>query len=166
MPPRQGWRFTPPSRRGWCLEKAGALLKVLWFVRARAEFQILTSLTTGPKLSCLPRTRANELPNLGQVLSQRACFPETQFGSRHFPPLTLAVALLSWRSFLDGCSDRYPWTLRLLGGLAPRREGYVAEEAAGWTGVSSGSEWPGEACCPGFQVVLPGAPATGWALIG
>lgn len=158
MPPSQGWRFTPLSRRGWCLEKAGALLKVLWFVRARAEFQILTSLTTGPKLSCLPRTRANELPNLGQVLSQRACFPETQFGSHHFPPLTLAVALLSWRSFLDGCGDRYPWTLRLLGGLAPRREGYVAEEAAdgrvcplALNGQEKPAVWVSRWCCRGLR---------------
>ena len=111
MPPSQGWGFMPPSRRRWCWEKAGVLLKVLWFLRAGAEFQIQTSLKTGPELSrisCLPRTRVNELPNLVQVLSPRACFPEMQFGSRHFPPPMLAVALRSWRSFLDGCGDRRP----------------------------------------------------------
>ena len=148
MPPSQGWGFTPPSRRGWCWVKAGALLKVPWFVGAGAEFQIQISLTTSPELSrisCLPRTRANELPNLVQVLAQRVCFPERPFGSRHFPPPTLAVALLSWRSVLDGCGDRRPWMPRLLGGLTPGAKATWQREAAGRTYVSSGSEWAGEA---------------------
>ena len=100
MPPSQGWGFTPPSRRGWCWVKAGALLKVPWFVGAGAEFQIQISLTTSPELSrisCLPRTRANELPNLVQVLAQRVCFPERPFGSRHFH-----LRHWPWLSFLGG----------------------------------------------------------------
>lgn len=163
MPPSQGWGFTPTSRRHWCWEKAGVLLKFLWFLRAGAEFQTQTSLKTGPELSrisCLPRTRVNELPNLVQVLSPRVCFPETQFGSHHFPPPMLAVALLSWRSFLDGCGDRRPWTPRLLGALAPSGKATWQREAVGWTRVSLGSEWVGDQapavgvprlCCRGLR---------------
>lgn len=106
---------------------------------------------------CLLSAQAQELPKLAQMLPQRVCFPEIQFGSHHLPPPTLAGAPLSWRFlWISGVTDDLG-DAEAAHGSSPRVRLHGRGRQMDGTCVSSGSEWVGEPKLPAVQV-------PGWGL--